>query len=324
MEQKLTTPQQEALLTVCLMAAFADGDKDDAERELIKKMATSVLDEGLDAPAIYQNVIFQRIALGSAAAPLAGGPAARLAYEMAVGVCEADDILTPPEKDFLGKLRSHLGLDARTAQIVEATAEELAIAPVPEAGAPVAASAPDPQGGEAPDPATASMILNYAILNAAVELLPESLATMAVVPLQVKMVYRIGRRHGVELDRGHIKEFAATVGIGLTSQVVEGFARKLIKGVLGKRGLVARTADQLTSSAFSFASTYALGYAADAYYRGGRTMSTAQLKELFNSVSARGKDLYDQYLPAIKEKASGLDMAKVLAEVKSTAAPTAP
>jgi len=324
MEQKLTTPQQEALLTVCLMAAFADGDKDDAERELIKKMATSVLDEGLDAPAIYQNVIFQRIALGSAAAPLAGGPAARLAYEMAVGVCEADDILTPPEKDFLGKLRSHLGLDARTAQIVEATAEELAIAPVPEAGAPVAASVPDPQGGEAPDPATASMILNYAILNAAVELLPESLATMAVVPLQVKMVYRIGRRHGVELDRGHIKEFAATVGIGLTSQVVEGFARKLIKGVLGKRGLVARTADQLTSSAFSFASTYALGYAADAYYRGGRTMSTVQLKELFNSVSARGKVLYDQYLPAIKEKASGLDMAKVLAEVKSTAAPTAP
>jgi uncharacterized protein (DUF697 family) len=195
---------------------------------------------------------------------------------------------------------------------------------VPEAGAPVAASVPDPQGGEAPDPATASMILNYAILNAAVELLPESLATMAVVPLQVKMVYRIGRRHGVELDRGHIKEFAATVGIGLTSQVVEGFARKLIKGVLGKRGLVARTADQLTSSAFSFASTYALGYAADAYYRGGRTMSTVQLKELFNSVSARGKVLYDQYLPAIKEKASGLDMAKVLAEVKSTAAPTAP
>ena len=126
MDQKLTTPQQEALLTVCLMAAFADGDKDDTERELIKKMATSVLDEGLDAPAIYQNVIFQRIALGSAAAPLAGGPAARLAYEMAVGVCEADDVLTPPEKEFLAQLRSHLGLDARTAETVEAEMEELA------------------------------------------------------------------------------------------------------------------------------------------------------------------------------------------------------
>jgi uncharacterized protein (DUF697 family)/tellurite resistance protein len=323
MDQKLTTPQQEALLTICLMAAFADGDKDDTERELIKKMAASVLDEGLDAPAIYQNVIFQRIALGSAAAPLAGGPAARLAYEMAVGVCEADDVLTPPEKDFLVQLRSHLGLDARTAETVEAEAEELAIAPVPEAGL-VAAAVPAALTGGEPDPATASMILNYAILNGALELLPESLATMAVIPLQVKMVYRIGRSHGVELDRGHIKEFAAAAGIGLTSQVVEGFARKLIKGVLGKRGLVARTADQLTSSTFAFASTYALGYAADAYYRGGRSMSTVQLKELFDSVSARGKQLFDQYLPAIKEKASGLDMSKVLAEVRSSGAPGAP
>ena len=322
MDQKLTTPQQEALLTVCLMAAFADGDKDDTERELIKKMATSVLDEGLDAPAIYQNVIFQRIALGSAAAPLAGGPAARLAYEMAVGVCEADDILTPPEKEFLAQLRSHLALDARTVETVEAEAEELAIVPVAEA-APVTAAAPPAPSDGGPDPATASMILNYAILNGALELLPESLATMAVIPLQIKMVYRIGRSHGVELDRGHIKEFAAAAGIGLTSQVVEGFARKLIKGVLGKRGLVARTADQLTSSAFSFASTYALGYAADAYYRGGRTMSTAQLKELFNSVSGRGKELFDQYLPAIKEEASGLDMSKVLAEVRSSGAPAA-
>jgi len=323
MDQRLTTPQQEALLTVCLMAAFADGDKDDTERELIKKMATSVLDEGLDAPAIYQNVIFQRIALGSAAAPLAGGPAARLAYEMAVGVCEADDVLTPPEKEFLAQLRSHLGLDARTAETVEAEAEELAIVPVAEA-APAVVSPPAAASETGPDPTNASMILNYAILNGALELLPESLATMAVIPLQIKMVYRIGRSHGAELDRGHIKEFAAAAGIGLTSQVVEGFARKLVRGVLGKRGLVARTADQLTSSAFSFASTYALGYAADAYYRGGRTMSTAQLKELFSSVSARGKELYDQYLPAIKEKASGLDMSKVLAEVRSSGAPTAP
>jgi len=323
MDQKLTTPQQEALLTICLMAAFSDGDKDDAERELIKRMAASVLDDGLDAPAIYQNVIFQRIALGSAAAPLAGGPAARLAYEMAVGVCEADNVLTAPEKEFLGNLRSHLGLDARTAETVEAAAEEFVIAPVPEAGL-VAAAVPAALTGGEPDPATASMILNYAILNGALELLPESLATMAVIPLQVKMVYRIGRRHGVELDRGHIKEFAAAAGIGLTAQVVEGFARKLIKGVLGKRGLVARTADQLTSSTFAFAGTYALGCAADAYYRGGRTMSTGQLRELFKSVSGRGRQLFDQYLPAIKEKASGLDMSKVLAEVRSSGAPTAP
>ena len=59
------------------------------------------------------------------------------------------------------------------------------------------------------------MILNYAILNGALELLPESLATMAIIPLQMKMVYRIGKTYGFELDRGHIKDFLATAGVGI-------------------------------------------------------------------------------------------------------------
>jgi hypothetical protein len=55
-------------------------------------------------------------------------------------------------------------------------------------------------------PEVDKMILNYAILNGALELLTDSLATMAIIPLQMKMVYRIGKAHGYELDRGHIKE----------------------------------------------------------------------------------------------------------------------
>ena len=45
------------------------------------------------------------------------------------------------------------------------------------------------------------MILNYSILNGALELLPQSMASMAIIPLQMKMVYRIGKEHGYELDR---------------------------------------------------------------------------------------------------------------------------
>lgn len=311
MNHALTNEQQEALLTICLMAAFADGGKDDAERELIKKMAGSVLDESLDAPAIYQNVLFKRIALGSAAAPLAGGPAAPFAYEMAVGVCEADEILSDPEKEFLEQLRQHLGLASAATAAVRTSADELALAPVQTAEA---AEAPGAQPGGVVE----KMIMNYAILNGALELLPESLATMAIIPLQMKMVYRVGRQHGVELDRGHIKEFAAAAGVGLTSQVVEGFARKLLKGVLGKRGLVSGAANQLTSSAFSFASTYALGRVADAYYAGGRSMNTAQLKTLFDETVGKARGLHSTYLPQIKDKASNLDLSKVLAEVKSS------
>jgi uncharacterized protein (DUF697 family) len=65
-------------------------------------------------------------------------------------------------------------------------------------------------------------------------LLPQSWASVAIIPLQVKMVYRIGKAYGVELDQGHIREFLATVGVGLTSQYLEQFGRKLLGGLLGK------------------------------------------------------------------------------------------
>ena len=46
------------------------------------------------------------------------------------------------------------------------------------------------------------VILNYAILNGALELLPDSLASMAIISLQMKMMYRIGKSYGFDLDRG--------------------------------------------------------------------------------------------------------------------------
>ena len=79
------------------------------------------------------------------------------------------------------------------------------------------------------------MILNTSILNGALEIMPHTLATMAIVPLQMRMVYQIGKCYGYELDRGHVKDFLATVGIGLTSQVFEGFTRRLVGGLA--RGL---------------------------------------------------------------------------------------
>ena len=66
------------------------------------------------------------------------------------------------------------------------------------------------------------MILNAAILNGALEIVPHSLAAMAIIPLQMRLVYQIGSIYGYQLDSGHVKEFLATAGIGLTSQVLKG------------------------------------------------------------------------------------------------------
>jgi uncharacterized protein (DUF697 family) len=161
-------------------------------------------------------------------------------------------------------------------------------------------------------------ILKYAILNGALELLPQGLATMAIVPLQMKMVYGVGKSYGVSLDRGHIKEFIATIGVGMTSQVVENFARDLLGGLakkfLGKTaGKVVKTA---TGAAMSFATTYALGQVAKQYYAGGRTLSAVDLRSLFSREVDRAKGLYTQYRPQVEQSARNTDASQILAMVR--------
>jgi uncharacterized protein (DUF697 family) len=161
-------------------------------------------------------------------------------------------------------------------------------------------------------------ILNYAILNGALELLPQSWASMAIIPLQIKMVYRVGQAHGVSLDQGHIKEFIAAAGVGLTSQYIEEFGRKLLGGLLGKAGgkLLGGIGSQATGMAFSFASTYALGHLAKRYYAGGRVMSTDLLRQTYQGLLGSGKTLQQQHLGDIRARASTLDAGEVMRMVR--------
>jgi uncharacterized protein (DUF697 family) len=269
----------------------------------------------VNLPTLYQDVLMKRISMASVAGELQSTESKQLAYEMAVCVCDADGTQSDAERMFLADLRTSLGLDASAAQFSR-QAEDIAAVPVAATGA-VAASTP--AAVTAPDSAELDKsILNAAILNGALELLPETLSTMAIIPLQMKLVYRIGKAHGYELDSGHVKDFLATVGVGLTSQYLEQAGRKLLGGLLGKMGggLLRGLGNQAVSSGMSFASTYALGHVAKRYYAGGRTLSAQMLKDTFSNVVQEGKGLQTQYLPAIQEKARTLDAGKVLALVR--------
>ena len=296
----------EALLTICLLAAFSDGSKSDTEREEVRRIAT---DLGVPDPAgLVRRVLTGRAAIADAAAALPGQNEKLLAYEMALGVCEADGQLIAPERAFLENLRSALQIDAAKSAEIEKTVEPLVLAPVATPGAPVPPPAPAAAVDNAP------MILNYSILNGALELLPDSLATMAILPMQMKMVYRIGKTHGADWDRSRIKEFLAVGGIGLGSQMVEGFARKLMGGFAKKMGgkLIGKAAGQLTGSAFSFASTYAIGHLAEQYHRGGGRLDTAAAKQLFASLQEKARGLHAAHIPQIQEKAAGLTPSSIL------------
>ncbi len=314
--------EREAILTIAFMAAFADGGKGEQERAEIRRIGDALgAESGINTAAIFQNVVLKKATLDEVAKRLTTAEAKTIAYEFSVGVCDADAAQSAAEKTFLNELRVALGLDASAVAGVTHDAEMLAAAPLAGSGAAGASSVPGaPTTGYAATMTQAEMdkmILNYSILNGALELLPQSLASMAIIPLQIKMVYRLGKAHGFELDKGHIKDFLGTLGVGLTSQYVEQFGRKLIGGLLGKiAGGIGRAAGSaVTGSAFSFATTYALGQVAKQYYAGGRTLSTDTLKQAFSGVLGEAKQLQTRYLPDIQQKARTIDITQVMKEV---------
>ncbi|RFF29662.1 YcjF family protein [Wenzhouxiangella sediminis] len=318
-----TRQRDEALLTIALFAAFADGSKHEDEREEIRNIAESLSgDGGPDLRTLYQDVLLKRVSLADAAGRLQDAGEKHLAYEMAVGVCDADGRMTEEERRFLDELRGLLDMGSDESGEIEQEAEQ--VVAMAEAAAPSMVSKADatqPPIGSATavdEVAMDKTILNYSILNGALELLPQSWASMAIIPLQIRMVYGIGKEYGVELDRGHIKEFLATLGVGMTSQYLEQFGRKLIGGLLGGmagRG-VGRVGRAATGMAFSFATTYALGHVARRYYAGGRQMSTELLKSTFNEMLGSAKQKQGEFMPQIEQKAQNLDMSQVMGLVK--------
>lgn len=326
--------QQKSILTIALLAAFADGNKDDAEREEIRRIAQSLAgDAGMaDLPRIYQEVLLRRTSVQAAVQALSDPMHRQLAYEMAVCVCDVDGRQTAAEREFLSGLKTTLQLGApqtdafdREADAIVDVAEKAVPLSVPvsspiafpgAAAAATATAAADPSS--ASDAELDKSILNYALLNGALELLPQSWASMAIIPMQVKMVYGIGKAHGVELDQGHIKEFIAAAGVGMTSQYLEQFGRKLLGGLLGKAAgrTIGGLGSAATGMAFSFATTYALGQVAKRYYAGGRVMSTAMLRDTFQNLLGPAKQMQSQYLPQIQQKAATLDAGKIMAMVR--------
>jgi uncharacterized protein (DUF697 family)/tellurite resistance protein len=331
----MNAAEQNALLTIALLAAFADGGKDDAERAEVRRVAESLGGAQVNMAALYQDVLLKRATVAGAAAALSSPELRQLAFELAVGVCEADGLRNEAETRFLAELGQALGLTQPQIAERAATADALATMPLedilgkPAEATPSQAATAAAAAGTGPvvvsvaarsDADLDKMILNYSILNGALELLPQSMASMAIIPLQMKMVYRIGKEHGYELDRGHIKDLLATMGIGLTGQYLEDIGRKVIGGLFGKvagrmAGGLARGA---TGAAFSFATTYALGQVAKRYYAGGRTMSTQVLKDAYASLLVQGRGLQAQYAPQIEQQARTVDVGKIVQMVRAS------
>jgi uncharacterized protein (DUF697 family)/tellurite resistance protein len=321
----MTPEDQKSILTIALYAAFADGDKHDREREEIRRIADTLATQA-HAPelaGLYQDVLLQRVKLETAATALTSAGLRQLAYEMAVCVCDADGRQSEPERRFLQDLKGLLKLSTSSTEAFEREADTvltLADNTLNPVTAPTAAPTDAPLQATVSEVELDQSILNHALLNGALELLPQSWASMAIIPMQIKMVYGVGKAHGVALDQGHIKEFIAAAGVGLTSQYLEQFGRKLLGGLLGKLAgrAVGNVGGAATGMAMSFATTYALGQLAKGYYRGGRVMNTALLRQTYQDLLGPAQQMQTRYLPQIQQKAATLDMGQVMAMARGS------
>jgi uncharacterized protein (DUF697 family)/uncharacterized tellurite resistance protein B-like protein len=315
--------QTRSILTVALMAAFADGAKDERERESVRRLADTLgTDAAVDLPGLYRDVLLAKPDLASVVSPLTTPEIRQFAYEMAVGVVNADGSQGPAEAEFLARLADVLGLPAAAAAQGAREAGEIADAafdsPASASGVAVASSGTVLGKANVSDEELDQTILKASITNAALELLPETLASMAIIPLQMRLVYRIGQAYGYPMDRTHARDFIATLGVGLTSQYVEQFGRKLLGGMLGGLGggLGRAVGRQAASSGLTFATTYAIGRVAQRYYAGGRTLDSQSLKQAFTALLAEARGLAPQYQSQIEQASRTIDTRNLASLVK--------
>jgi uncharacterized protein (DUF697 family)/tellurite resistance protein len=311
-------------MTIALLAAFADGGKDERERDAVKRVAESLTGADINTAALMQDVLLKRVTAAQAAAALSTPETRQLAFELAVGVCDADHLRNEAETRFLGELGATLGLSSPQMSEPAAVADSLATAPLTVVPAAPVAAAASAAGASASVPAVAAVprepeaeidksILNASILNGALELLPQSMASLAIIALQMKLVVRVGKAYGYELDRGHVKDLLATLGVGLTGQYIEQFGRKLVGGLFGAAAgkIFGSLAGGASGMAMSFATTYAIGHVAKRYYAGGRTLSAQVLKDTYTQLLGNARGLQSQYAGQIEQQARTIDVNRL-------------
>ncbi len=324
----MTEPtDREAVATIALIAALADGSRGSAEQRQLEELAAVIGGEGGAAgfDVIARKVLSGQSRLDEVAGRLTTDEARHQAYEMAVLVCHADGSANEKEKAFLEDLKRILRVDGGAVAEVTTAAAGLAVAPLsgPSLEVPSATSgAPPSQVSQAGLPAASrdtaldDMIMKNAMLAGALELLPQNIASLAIVPLQLRLVYRIGADYGQKLDRNQAMDLIGAVGLGAAAQVMEGVARRLAKGLLGR--LVGGVAGAAAGVGLTFASTYALGHAAKQYYAQGRRLSRDDLRALFGRLRDEAGTIYPRVEAQIRSQASTLNLSQVLGRLRGT------
>jgi uncharacterized protein (DUF697 family)/tellurite resistance protein len=303
----MKTTDHAPLIAIAMLAARADGTVDSNEQRAVDAVVARLGNP--DVTDLARQVAAGQLRLEDLVSRLSDDEARRVAYEGALAIVNADGAAKAPEQAFLATLRAALGLSE--ADVAEATRTAAALADTAVA---------EVHTGTPPAGPMDEMILQQAILTGALEILPDRLANIAILPLQLRMVYQIGQRHGQKPGVDQVKDLVATFGLGATAQGLESVAMKLIGGLAGGvlGGLVGGATRIATGAIITFSTTYALGHVADKYYAQGRQLAVADLRALFERFQAEAKTMYPRVQDQIQRQARSLNLQSLLQGLRSS------
>jgi len=317
---------REPVITICLLAALVDGVRSPEEQAQFERITAQL--GGMPVADIHAT-------LSEAVRRLSSPDAGRVAYEMAVSVIYADGDANERERDFLNQLRTALALvddgtdalDQEALSLGEATLGPAE--PEPDGERRVARGLFASQGGLpklTADAALDNLIRKQALLTGALELLPQNIASLAIIPLQMRLVYRIGTDYGHQLDAAQIRDMLGAMGIGAAAQVLDGMSRRIIgslgRGLFGSvlGGIVGGTAGAAAGAGLSFVTTYALGHAAKQYYAQGRELSREDMTALYRRFRQEAEAILPTVQEQIHQQSQHMDLPKLLASIRGVPA----
>lgn len=299
-------------LKLALMAACADPVGGISEQAQLRQVA-----ENLSAPAgenlalTLREILLQRLKLEQLVGALLRPELKLVAYELAVCICNADSAHSDPEHAFLERLRVALALDVRTARSFEREAD--AITGVPLQGdpsrVPLAAAHPV-------DEALLDRVVDdSSVLTAALAARAEPLALLATIPLDMKLIYRLGKHYGHELDRGQVRSWMSAIGVEPVSQYVYSCGLLILAGAMDRPR--SPLPPSVEAAEVCFARTFALGHVARKFHAHPQDESDlAHLQEGYAQAHREGRRHFESRWKDVMDRARQTAMNDLLTLVK--------
>jgi hypothetical protein len=141
---------------------------------------------------------------------------------------------------------------------------------------------------------------------------------MAVIALQRRLVYRIGRIYGHEADAERISALLASAGWYLPDRYLGDVGRKLGGGFLQR--MLSRQVDapaqDSNDAATPFVDTFALGHACKRYYAGAPAGDHGAMDEMDDDLRHEARRLVRRYLPHMQRQAASVDTWRIVQVVR--------